>query len=152
MRCIFQPTNDAFNQVLQERGESEALLVKVTSETRINLSLFYFSVYPSLQNITGYLYFQPEQFIMDLVSLFVKFYYSHKGEERAASLPQILHLRPEGCRGILSTPSYFLSSSIPHCLSSVSSGGVEHGHADQVVPSRSLHYQEHRRFLGSSQD
>ena len=44
---------------------------------------------------------------MDLVSLFVKFYYSHKGEERAASLPQILHLRPEGCRGILSTPSYF---------------------------------------------
>ena len=31
-------------------------------------------------------------------------------------------------------------------------GGVEHGDADQVLPSRSLHHQEHRRFLGSSQD
>ena len=107
MRCIYQPANDALNQVLQERGESEALLVKVTRETRKNWSLFNFSVYPSLQSITGYLSFQPEQFIMDLVSLFVKSYKSYKGEERAASLPQILHLRPEGCRGIHSTPSYF---------------------------------------------
>ena len=49
---------------------------------------------------------------MELVSLFLKSYKSYKGEERAASLPQILHLRPEGCRGILPHIFVFLNSSL----------------------------------------
>ena len=36
----------------------------------------------------------------NFISLLVKCYKSYKGEERAASLPEILHIRPEGCGGI----------------------------------------------------
>ena len=34
----------------------------------------------------------------------------------------------------------------------VYSGGLEHGHVDQVLPSGSIHYQMHWRLLGASQD